>query len=298
MFLDQDGIPTIVEVKRSANTQIRREVVGQMLDYAANAVVYWSVDHVREHYESQNTDSEEQLIDFLDGRCEPEDFWMNVKTNLEAGRVRMVFVADVIPPELQRIVEFLNTQMNPAEVLAVQIKQYSGPGLKTLVPRVIGLTAIATEKKSGGRQKRKWDEPSFMEAIEAGCGTASAETSRELLSWANNHKLRIWWGEGLMTGSFQPMCDVDGESHYTFGVRTNGYIEVLFHRMRSNSPFGAETKRLSLLERLNSIDGIELSPDVIRGNPKFRIDVLNTKASFDAFLGAFDWVLSEIRQSR
>jgi len=43
---------------------------------------------------------------------------------------------------------------------------------------------------------------------------------------------------------------------------------------------------------------IELSPDVIRGNPKFRIDVLNTKASFDAFLGAFDWVLSEIRQSR
>ena len=28
--------PTLVEVKRSSDTRIRREVVGQMLDYAAN----------------------------------------------------------------------------------------------------------------------------------------------------------------------------------------------------------------------------------------------------------------------
>src|SRR5207244_2650223 len=41
LFLDQDGIPTLVEVKRSTDTRLRREVVGQMLDYAANAVVYW-----------------------------------------------------------------------------------------------------------------------------------------------------------------------------------------------------------------------------------------------------------------
>jgi hypothetical protein len=35
LFLDQDAIPTLVEVKRSSDTRIRREVVGQMLDYAA-----------------------------------------------------------------------------------------------------------------------------------------------------------------------------------------------------------------------------------------------------------------------
>jgi len=38
LFLDQDAIPTFVEVKRSTDTRIRREVVGQMLDYAANAI--------------------------------------------------------------------------------------------------------------------------------------------------------------------------------------------------------------------------------------------------------------------
>lgn len=33
--------PTQVEVKRSTNTRIRREVIGQMLDYAANAVGHY-----------------------------------------------------------------------------------------------------------------------------------------------------------------------------------------------------------------------------------------------------------------
>lgn len=48
LFLDQDAVPTIVEVKRSSDTRIRREVIGQMLDYAANAVVYWPVERLRE----------------------------------------------------------------------------------------------------------------------------------------------------------------------------------------------------------------------------------------------------------
>ena len=35
-YTDQDGIPTFVECKRFLDTRSRREVVGQMLDYAAN----------------------------------------------------------------------------------------------------------------------------------------------------------------------------------------------------------------------------------------------------------------------
>jgi hypothetical protein len=51
LFLDQDAIPTLIEVKRSSDTRIRREVVGQMLDYAANAVVYWPVETIRARFE-------------------------------------------------------------------------------------------------------------------------------------------------------------------------------------------------------------------------------------------------------
>src|SRR5437763_752684 len=53
LFIDQDAVPTLVEVKRSSDTRIRREVVGQMLDYAANGVVFWPLDQLRELFARQ-----------------------------------------------------------------------------------------------------------------------------------------------------------------------------------------------------------------------------------------------------
>ena len=52
LFLDEEGVPTLVEVKRRSDTRIRREVVGQMLDYAANASVFWSVEKIRASFEA------------------------------------------------------------------------------------------------------------------------------------------------------------------------------------------------------------------------------------------------------
>ena len=57
LFLDQDGIPTIVEVKRSSDTRIRREVVGQMMDYASNAVVYWPLEKINSMFEKTCSDN-------------------------------------------------------------------------------------------------------------------------------------------------------------------------------------------------------------------------------------------------
>ena len=70
-----------------------------------------------------------------------DTFWDTVETNLRAGKIRLVFVADEIPRELRSVIEFLNSQMDPAEVLGVEIKQYVGSGVKTIVPKVIGQTA-------------------------------------------------------------------------------------------------------------------------------------------------------------
>src|SRR5919107_615249 len=65
LYLDQDAIPTIVEVKRSTDTRIRREVVGQMLDYAANAVVYWTIEALRTQFEGNQEEHERNLAEFL-----------------------------------------------------------------------------------------------------------------------------------------------------------------------------------------------------------------------------------------
>jgi hypothetical protein len=47
LFIDQDGVPTLVEVKRGDDTRIRREVVGQLLEYGANAILHWPALRLR-----------------------------------------------------------------------------------------------------------------------------------------------------------------------------------------------------------------------------------------------------------
>ena len=55
LFVDNNAVLTFVEDKRSTDTRIRREVVGQALEYAANAVKYWDIDSIRKMYEANNT---------------------------------------------------------------------------------------------------------------------------------------------------------------------------------------------------------------------------------------------------
>ena len=118
LFFDQDAVPTLVEVKRSSDTRIRREVVGQMLDYAANAVVYLPIEQIRSWFEERcsraGRDPADVMAEAFGPAVHPDAFWLDAKTNLQAGRIRLIFVADEIPAELQRIVEFLNGQMDPA----------------------------------------------------------------------------------------------------------------------------------------------------------------------------------------
>src|SRR5690606_5461544 len=129
LFLDRQGVPVLVEAKRSSDPRARREVVAQMLDYAANGVAYWPIDRIVQSYRettmSAGLEPDEQLAAFL-GNGDPETFWKSVEANLRSGRVRMLFVADRIPKELARIVEFLNEQMRPAEVLAIEVEQFAG----------------------------------------------------------------------------------------------------------------------------------------------------------------------------
>ena len=122
LFIDSDCVPVLVEVKRSSDTRIRREVVGQMLDYAANGVRYWPLEILQQSLEQEAGrlgKTSEQLLTEHQPDLDAEQFWANVHANLTAGRIRMLFVADALPLELCRVIEFLNEQMSPAEVLGV-----------------------------------------------------------------------------------------------------------------------------------------------------------------------------------
>jgi hypothetical protein len=88
LFLDQDAVPTLVEVKRSSDTRIRREIVGQMLDYAANGVVYWPLEQLRELFvrqcERDNREPDEVAQEVAGNDVDVEEWWQRAGDNLPA----------------------------------------------------------------------------------------------------------------------------------------------------------------------------------------------------------------------
>ena len=184
LFLDGAGVPTLVEVKRSSDTRARREVVAQMLDYAANATAFWRVDSLQAWFEAEcerhGTDSPAAL-EAAFGITDPPSYWERVQTNLAADRIRLVFVADEIAPELRSIVEFLNRQLSETEVLAIEVKQYvdAEGERQTIVPRVVGQTEAAraakgSRSRSGGSAFDLTNAPADVrELIEKMDGVAS-----------------------------------------------------------------------------------------------------------------------------
>lgn len=300
LFMDQDAIPTLIEVKRSSDSRIRREVVGQMLDYAANAVAYWPIETILARFEEgcrqRGADAAKEIETLLGPGGNVEEYWQLVKTNLQAGRIRMVFVADVIPPELRRIVEFLNGQMDPAEILAVEIKQFVGQGLRTLVPRVIGQTVEAERKKSvSGQVTKQWDEATFFEDLCQRRGEKEAEAARTILTWAKVNLLRIWWGKGTKDGSFSPMFDFNRENHFITSVWTYGRVEIPFQWIKTRKPFDDESKRVQLLDRFNKIPGIAIPADAINRRPTFPLTVLTEAEAMKEFLAILDWYIAEVK---
>jgi hypothetical protein len=197
LFLDQDGRPTFVECKRASDTRSRREVVAQMLDYAANGIVHWGIDRLRQaaaetaQRRGKAIDTEIRMLLNTEDDAAVETFWKQVEENLRTGRVRLIFVADSIPKELRRLVEFLNEKMADVEVLAVEVKQFLGSSQKALVPRVIGLTEAARERKPPPRNRGLTNRETML----ASCTPDAARVFAQLLDQAAAQGYTLYWGE-------------------------------------------------------------------------------------------------------
>jgi len=299
LFLDQDAIPTLIEVKRSSDTRIRREVIGQLLEYASNATSYWSIEKIRATFEAscENAQQEpkEKLSSLLEIQDDYDDFWAKVEANLDRGKIRMVFVADEIPIELQSVVEFLNEQMNPAEVLAIEIKQYIGQKQKTLVPRVIGQTSKVLLKKSASKEKREWNERSFLKELENRNGAEEAKVATQIMNWCKSNNLRLEYGSGKQSGSCFAMLDHKGQNHSTFALWTYGGVEIQFQWM-NKKPYDDISKRKQLLAALNQLPGVSISENRLDKRPSIGYALLKDKKAMAQFFDIWQKYIKNIKK--
>ena len=147
-------------------------------------------------------DADEDLATHIGAEGVPERFWEEVATNLHAGRLRLVFVADVIPHQLRRIVEFLDEQMTRTDVLAIEVRQYVAPGSETitLVPRLIGQTEAARDAKrvAIGRSRMRWSEPDLIKMLREAHPGEQGDRMVRLYEFLRDRDARASWGTGAV----------------------------------------------------------------------------------------------------
>ncbi|EYD77328.1 hypothetical protein Rumeso_01035 [Rubellimicrobium mesophilum DSM 19309] len=287
LFVTRGAVPVLLEVKRATDTRLRREVVGQLLDYAANGTAYWPTGTLEGAFRAtcaeRDEDPDERLAEFL-GESEASDFWSQVETNLAAGRVRLVIAADLIPPELARIIEFLSDQMR-AEVRGVELRYYrSAAGRRTLVPRIVGLTerarAMRGEDPQGPRATSLGEWLDLMRSERGEAVTGPAERLVALLK-----ELGAEFGtrkDSITVGFVVPGREMVKPLRLTW----RGRVRLVPASLSSLPAFGTSDSRREWLEKIKAQVG-ELSRT--DREPYLRIDRLTGERWL-----AFESILREL----
>lgn len=261
LFADQDAIPTFVECKRFDDTRSRREVVGQMLEYAANGHFYWTAEALRDVASVTATQagrSLEERFASLQPNIEQsvDSYFKLMEKNLREGQLRIVFFLEESPPELRSVVDFLNRQMERSEVLLVEARQYTHAGTTIVVPTLFGYTEEARFVKSAVNVsavagRKRWDRSSYLADVESRLGAEKARVVEALLDHCNALECDVTWGAGIQRGSFN-LKDPSICQRSLITCYSNGDLVFNFHWLNGNETAERASSRLKELikERL------------------------------------------------
>ena len=248
LIADQDGIPTFVECKRRDDTRSRREVVAQMIEYAANGSHYWEKGQLRDMANQTAVDMNTTLEASLDSLLEDagaedsgcaDQFFQDLHDNLSQGKLRLVFFLEQAPSELKSMVEFLNRQMELTDVLLVEAEMFKHGEDFLVSPRLFGYTEEARRIKrksvrglSGPRVK--WTDPEVLAAMERQLPAEQLEACRKVREMM--YRLGDVKPGGSANGTLKLHVPACGTDRCLLNLTTEGKLSIKFHNLESVVP--------------------------------------------------------------
>lgn len=239
LYIDQSGLLTVVETKLRKNPEARREVVGQILEYAAQMAT-WTAAEVERQAERFFATAEcpgayggltleKALQLFMESSSASagfsyDDFLQQVQANIDRGHFRLIIAIDEPPEALLKTVEFVNRFSERFEMYLIQLKRFRDLAKKQniFVPALFGRVARPPRTRPPGRL---WDKESFLRQA-WGKRPDSVPVLERLIEFADQGKA-IVWGRGASIGTFQfvlptPHLGPNRKSLPAFFVMANG----------------------------------------------------------------------------
>jgi hypothetical protein len=139
------GMPVLVECKLWNNPQARREVVGQIIDYAKE-LQRWSYEDLQRACDARKG-SDFELFEFMDSRAgslDQKEFSDSVTRNLRDGRCVLLVVGDGIREGVEAISEYLTgSGALQFSFGLVELPVFETPdGQRLVTPRTLAKTTI------------------------------------------------------------------------------------------------------------------------------------------------------------
>lgn len=151
------GTLTVVECKLESNTERRRMVIGQVIDYAS-AISSDGFDRFRTAWSARGGPD-------LDTSLAPEAA-QELALRIESSTIGLCLAVDRIDSELQRLVEYLNRVTHEQiAVTALQLSYARHQELEVLIPSTFGGEIATAKATRSGRRSEYWTRDSFCEAV-------------------------------------------------------------------------------------------------------------------------------------
>ena len=206
VLLGSDAVMTIVETKLKRNPESRREVIAQVLEYAAY-VSEWTIIDVAKHAgdffktanaapETANKTFDEVIAGLLEETDQTvESFKASIEQNLRQKRIRLIVAVDEVGEQAQKIITFINSYSS-FDIYLLQISAYPDKdGRQIFVPALHGYA----RKVPTTRQRIDWDWDKFgselrwtAEQIDL-ARTLNARLERVSSSWHPEVKFNHGW---------------------------------------------------------------------------------------------------------
>ena len=277
LYISPNGYLTIVETKLWRNPEAKREVVGQIIDYAKE-LTNWNFtklnDGVKNSSQLYNNNSKGiiELIKDFENIEEHEEYKIidNIERNLKRGRFLLLIVGDGIRESVEEMVDFLsNTPQIQFTLGLVELQFYKNPNVEgelIAIPNLITRTREITraivkiENSTNGNVTIETDfieekvkpitarttitEDDFFEQLQQNTDYESAEFAKHILATVKEKGYFVEWRQGAFVAK---ILDPNGSgSKITLFVTDR---KGLFYLMQS----GDQLKRLGMSNDISLI---------------------------------------------
>ena len=281
LYVDHMAIPTLVECKRCDDTRSRREVIAQMLEYAANGHHYWSAEELQAHAQ-ESSGGLDQLNSWITqtGAAGGTSgaFFEAVVANLRKATMRLIFFLEESPNELRSLVEFLNNQLKETEVLLVEARLYDSPSGQIIVPWLFGYSEEAKVAKresrsQATRQTSERGEGAFRAAVESSDLPSEVRDAILVLldAWPPSTQGSTGWTFGVNAIFMVP--DIM-RTRGLFHLARNGDIQLYFGYWNPDAYSDVSAAQISLKNdfsaNLAALFGMEFTDKQMRSFPSIR----------------------------